>query len=105
MHRTVRLLAGSVVLASLAAALTGCAGGPGNVAGCTPKAESGQASQSISASGKFGSAPTVQFDTPIHVDDTQVSTLIAGTGAPLTSKQEVSADVTFLNATTGAEVT
>jgi len=104
-HRTARLLAGSVVLASLAAALTGCAGGSANVAGCTPKAESGQASQSVTATGRFGTAPTVKFGTPIHVEETQASRLIAGSGAPLTAKQEVSADVTFLNATTGAVVT
>ncbi len=104
MHRTARLLAGSAVLVSLAAALTGCAGGSGNVAGCVPKAVSGQASQTVTATGKFGSAPTVTFGTPLHVDDTQVSTLIAGSGTPLTAQQEVAADVTFLNGTTGAEV-
>jgi peptidylprolyl isomerase len=104
-HRTARLLAGSVVLASLAAALTGCAGGSATVAGCTPRAGSGQASQSVEATGRFGTAPTVSFDTPLHVEKTQVSELIAGHGAPLTAKQEVSAEVIFLNATTGAEVT
>ncbi|WP_375405789.1 FKBP-type peptidyl-prolyl cis-trans isomerase [uncultured Amnibacterium sp.] len=103
-HRTSRLLAGGAVLVSLAAVLTGCAGGSGNVAGCVPKAVAGQASQTIEATGRFGSAPTVTFATPLHVDDTQVSTLIAGSGTPLTAQQEVSADLTFLNATTGAEV-
>jgi peptidylprolyl isomerase len=104
-HRTVRLLAGSVVLASLAAALTGCAGGSGDVAGCTPEAASGQASQSITATGRFGTAPVVKFGTPLHVDATEATPLIAGHGAPLTAQQEVAAEVTFLNATTGAVVT
>ncbi|GAA2753722.1 FKBP-type peptidyl-prolyl cis-trans isomerase [Amnibacterium kyonggiense] len=104
MHRTVRLLAGSVVLASIAAALTGCAGGGGSVAGCTPPVGPGQASESVTATGKVGSAPTVSFDTPVHVDAPQVSTLVAGHGAPLTAKQEISTEVSFYNATTGAEV-
>lgn len=106
MLRTARLLAGCVVVASLAAALTGCSGGSaGSAAGCTPKAQAGQASDSVRATGAFGSAPKVSFDTPLHVDRTEVSSLIAGRGAPLSSRQEVSAEVTFLNATTGAEVT
>ena len=46
-HRTARLLAGCAVVASLAAALTGCAGGAAGVAGCTPQAQSGQASESV----------------------------------------------------------
>jgi FKBP-type peptidyl-prolyl cis-trans isomerase len=107
-HRTARLLAGCVAVATIAAALTGCSAGSsssGSVAGCTPKAQSGQASDSVRATGKVGSAPTVKFDTPLHVDQTQVSTLVAGHGAPLTSAQEVSAEVTFLNASTGVEVT
>jgi FKBP-type peptidyl-prolyl cis-trans isomerase len=104
-HRTARLLSGGVVLASLAALLTGCAGGSGDVAGCAPKAQAGVASQSVAATGRFGAAPKVTFATPISVQQTQVSELIAGHGAPLSGKQEVSAEVTFLNATTGAEVT
>jgi FKBP-type peptidyl-prolyl cis-trans isomerase len=103
-HRTVRLLAGSVVLASLAATLTGCAGGSADVAGCTPLARSGQASQSVAATGRFGTEPTVRFATPIHADTVEVSRLIAGTGAPLTAKQEVSTELTLLNATDGAVV-
>jgi peptidylprolyl isomerase len=46
----------------------------------------------------------VRFETPLHVNEVEASRLIAGHGAPLTSGQEVSAEVTFLNATTGAEV-
>ena len=104
MHRTARLLAGCAVVASLAAALTGCAGGSGSVAGCTPKASAGQASESVTATGRFGTAPSVKFATPIHVNETQVSEITAGHGAPLTSAQEVSTEVTFLNASTGAVV-
>jgi peptidylprolyl isomerase len=104
-HGTARLLAGCAVVASLAAALTGCAGGStGAAAGCTPKAVAGTASESVTASGKFGTAPTVKFPTPLHVNDVQVSELLPGHGAPLSAAQEVSTEVTFLNATTGAVV-
>lgn len=104
MHRTVRLLAGGVVLAAIAAALTGCAGGTGDVAGCAPQATSGTASESVRVSGPVDEAPTVRFPTPISVQDTQVSVIKAGHGAPITAAQEVSTEVTFYNATTGATV-
>ncbi|RIX27705.1 FKBP-type peptidyl-prolyl cis-trans isomerase [Amnibacterium setariae] len=104
-HATARLLAGAAVVASLAAALTGCSGGAGSAAGCSPLAQPGGASESVSATGRFGTAPTVDFATPIHVDETQVSSLIPGRGAPLQGAQEIAAEVTFLNGTTGQEVT
>lgn len=104
MHRTARLLAGCAVLASVAAALTGCAGGASGVAGCTPQAASGQASNAVRASGRFGTAPKVTFPTPTHVTTTQVSELLPGHGAPITAAQEVSTEITFLDATTGTVV-
>ena len=104
MHRTARLLAGCAVLASLAAALTGCAGGASGVAGCTPLAQSGQASESVKATGGFASAPAVSFATPIHVTTPEVSEILPGHGAPLAATQEVSTEITLLNATTGAVV-
>jgi hypothetical protein len=99
--RTVRLLAGSAVVAMAVAVLTGCAGGSASIAGCTPKAVSGEASQSVRATGDFGAEPTVTFDTPIRVSAVQATPLIQGTGAPITAAQEIVADVTFLDATTG----
>lgn len=104
MHRTSRFLAGCAVIAVCTAVLTGCAGSPGSSSGCTPEATAGQASMSVKATGAFGSAPTVTFDTPIRVSSTEVSTVIPGHGAPITAAQEVVADVTFLDATTGEPV-
>ncbi|MGN6444144.1 FKBP-type peptidyl-prolyl cis-trans isomerase [Amnibacterium sp.] len=105
MHRTARLLAGGVVLASIAAALTGCTGGTGSVDGCTPPVSSGQASESVRATGNVGTAPSVSFATPLHANRTEVSVLTPGHGAPISAAQEVSVEVTFLSGTTGAEVT
>ena len=95
-----RLAAGVVVAGLTAAALTGCstaASGSGCVA-------SGTASDSVTASGAFGSAPTIEFPTPLHVNSTQVSQLIGGTGDPLTAEQPITADLTIVNATTGKTV-
>jgi FKBP-type peptidyl-prolyl cis-trans isomerase len=103
-HRTARLLAGCAVVASIAAALTGCAGGASDVAGCTPLAQPGQASESVQADGAFASVPSVSFPTPMHVTTPEVTRILPGHGAPLTAAQEVSTEITFLNATTGAVV-
>lgn len=103
-HRTARLLAGSAVVALSVAALTGCAGGAASVAGCTPQVSAGVASQTIDATGRFGTEPRVTFDTPLRVDAVQASTLIPGRGTPITAAQEIVADVTFLDATTGEVV-
>ena len=101
--RPLRLIAGAAVLGLTALLLTGCSGA--GAGGCTPRATHGDGSAAISAVGRFGTAPKVTFDTPLHVDTTEVSTLIPGSGAPIEAAQEIVADVTILNATTGALVT
>ena len=99
-----RVAACGATLALVAVALTGCATA-GSSDGCTPRVTSGPASETISATGAFGSAPNVRFPNPMHVSDTEVSTVIPGHGAPLSGRQLVVADVTFLDGTTGAAVT
>lgn len=99
----IRLVAGVAATLLTAVALTGCsAGGPG---GCSPLATSGTGSDAVSVSGEFGAKPTVSFPSPLHVDRTQVTTDIAGSGAPISAAQQVVADVTFLSGTTGEVVT
>lgn len=104
MQRPSRLVAciGTVLLAAVG--LTGCASDPGS-GGCTPQVGSGAASASVKASGGFGTAPSVTFDAPLHVQATQASTLIRGSGAPIVAAQQIVADITILNASTGAVVT
>jgi peptidylprolyl isomerase len=109
MHSVPRLLvprlAGALTAVALAAAgLTGCAAGAG-AGGCTPQASSGQASQSVTASGAVGAKPTVHFATPQHVSRTEVTTLHPGTGAVIEPAQEIVAEFTILNGTTGKVVT
>ena len=95
-----RLAGGLISVALTAAGLTACSAAGG---GCRPEASSGEASQAVSASG--APTPTVRFPTPQHVRSTQVTTLRPGTGDPIQGSQEVVADFTIMNATTGKVVT
>jgi FKBP-type peptidyl-prolyl cis-trans isomerase len=96
-----RLAGGLIAVALTAAGLTGCAGAGGG--GCTPEASSGQAAQAVSASGT--PKPTVRFPTPQHSSSTQVTTIRPGTGDPIRASQEIVADFTIMNATTGKVIT
>lgn len=100
---SLRLVAGAAVAALAVVSLTACSAGAGG--GCTPLATAGSASESISVEGAFGAAPTVDFGKPMHVATTQVSTVIQGSGAPISAAQQVVADVTFIDATTGEVAT
>src|SRR4051794_4319906 len=104
LRRPIRLAAALASAAMLAAGLTACSagGGPG---GCTPGASAGAGSESVTATGRFGTPPAVRFATPLHVTDTQVSSLIPGSGPGVVPNQEIIADLTILNGTTGKVVT
>jgi hypothetical protein len=98
-HKTTALIAAIALLG----ALTACSNGTGSsIAGCDPAVSSGTASADVTATGKLGSAPKVEFPTPLFAKTSQVSTLIAGKGAPITAGQPVILDVTILN---GADAT
>jgi peptidylprolyl isomerase len=99
-----RLAGGLVAVVLAGAGLTGCAAGAGG-GDCRPQASSGEASESVTATGAVGTRPTVHFATPQHVARTQVSPLHPGAGAPIEPSQEIVAEFTILNATTGAVVT
>ena len=92
------LLTAGVVLT----ALTGCAPAAGG--DCDSPVTSGGASDLVSATGALGSTPDVDFPTPLKTDTTQVSTLIEGDGAPITSDQLIEMSFSFFNGTTGAPV-
>ena len=99
MRKTTALIAAIALLGGL----TACSGGTAaSTAGCDPVVLPGKASAVITAPGKLGSAPKVGFPTPLYTKTTQASTIIAGTGAPITAGQPVILDVTILN---GADAT
>jgi FKBP-type peptidyl-prolyl cis-trans isomerase len=82
------------------ATLTACS--PGSAAAdCTPPVTSGDASKLVSVTGEFGSAPTVDFPTPLKTSSTQRSEIIEGDGPGLTEGQKVQVDLSVYNATSG----
>lgn len=87
----------------LVAVLTGCSA-PGDAADCEAPVTEGAASKLVSVSGDFGSAPTVDFPTPVKTDTTQVSEIIAGEGAVLQPDQSALVDLSVYNGTTGAVI-
>jgi len=87
--------------ALLAAALTGCSAPGTAAADCTAPVTSGAASELINVSGDFGTAPTVDFPTPLKTKTTQRTQIIEGSGDPLVKNQMVKVDFSVYNATTG----
>jgi FKBP-type peptidyl-prolyl cis-trans isomerase len=70
------------------------------VAGCSPTVSAGDASKVVSATGKLGTAPVAKIPTPLYAPKTQVSTIIAGHGAAISSGQPVVLDFTSYNGRT-----
>jgi FKBP-type peptidyl-prolyl cis-trans isomerase len=64
-------------------------------------ADSGATSESIHVAGEFGSEPTVFFDSPISVDQTERSVAIEGTGDVVAFGDTVSISFSLYNGTTG----
>lgn len=71
-------LIGAAALVS--AALAGCTALPG-LGGCDPKFTPGDSSSIVTATGTIGTAPTVDFPTPLVSTTPQVSVVEAGDGA------------------------
>jgi peptidylprolyl isomerase len=82
---------------ALLGGLTACSGTASSIAGCDPVVTPGKASAVVTAPGKLGSAPKVDFPTPLYTKTSQASTIIAGKGAPITAGQPVILDVTIVN--------
>ncbi len=98
-----------VLVAGLIGTLSACAPGTATLtdtagASCvaTP---SGSASDSVTVEGEFGVAPTITFDTPISVEETQRSVIIAGEGPVAGPLSTVMVEVSLLNGATGDEIT
>lgn len=100
----VRKLPALIVAAGLLASLTACStsAAPGS-AGCQAPA-SGNASSVVTATGTFGSKPTVTIPTPVNTKTTEVSTLIAGHGQVLTDGTPTLIKYTIYSGKTGKEV-
>ena len=78
--------------ALLAASLAGCTAIPG-FGGCQPAYQSGDASSIVTATGKVGSKPKVDFPTPLVSSTPEVSVLESGDGALVRDGSQVDFDV------------
>jgi FKBP-type peptidyl-prolyl cis-trans isomerase len=97
----VRKLSALIAVVGLTAvALTGCTAAPG-AEDCTGGAPSGDASSLVTATGEVGSAPDVDFPTPLKAAKTQASEISAGKGAGVISGQKVDIEMAVYNGTTG----
>ncbi|SFN58033.1 FKBP-type peptidyl-prolyl cis-trans isomerase [Mycetocola miduiensis] len=86
----------------LMATLTGCA--PTSAAdACVPTAPDGAASKLIDVSGSFGSAPTVEFPTPVKAQETERTVVIPGDddGPVLTAAQSIRMSLAMFDGATG----
>ncbi|MHA6668236.1 FKBP-type peptidyl-prolyl cis-trans isomerase [Homoserinimonas sp. A447] len=97
-----RKISALLVTAGLVATLTACAGDPGYAA--CGQYESGDASSIIDVSGEFGSAPKVDFPTPIVTYNTEATQVIAGDGERITIGQPVRAELGIYYGSTGQEL-
>lgn len=96
MRRTAALIATVGLLAALSACSPSSA-----QADCTDGFASGDASAAVEATGDFGAKPDVTIPTPLNAKTSQVSTIIAGSGAPIEKGQLLTLDYTLLNGSTG----
>lgn len=85
-----------VAVLALGLSLTACASG-----GSQPLAQTGAATNAISVSGSFGSAPKVSMSTPLVAETTECNEVIAGSGEKIQDGQMVTVDLSVYNGTTG----
>ncbi len=80
---SVRKIAAILLAAAFVVSVAACSDLPAEVQNCVPAYTSGAASNSVSASGTFGSNPKAHVPTPTVTKRTEVTTLNAGTGLEL----------------------
>ncbi len=87
----------------IVASLSSCATAPFSQ-GCDSTVTSGPASSVVTATGALGSAPTVNFPTPLITKKIERSELITGTGHQITDGDVVVMKYTMANGTSGEVV-
>jgi hypothetical protein len=97
----VRKTSALIIAVGLIVSLSACTGS-GNSTTCGTGISSGDASSIVTATGKFGVAPTVDFPTPLYAKTTQRTELLAGHGALLHKGESATVEATILNGATGA---
>lgn len=92
------------VVASLAACAPADSTTAEQSSDCVPTA-SGAASEAVEATGDFGTKPTVTFDFPTDVSETQRSVTVQGDGDVAIASSVANAQFTLYSGTTGEELT
>jgi hypothetical protein len=100
----VRKTAALIVTFGMLAALTACSGTAG-AGGCESPITSGGASSVVTATGELGTAPKVDFPTPVVTQKTQRTELLPGNGPALQNGQAALVELTLLNGATNAVLT
>ncbi|WP_166791709.1 FKBP-type peptidyl-prolyl cis-trans isomerase [Cryobacterium frigoriphilum] len=85
----------------LMAALTACSGPGATAADCDVPVTDGPAADLVSVTGDLGTAPVVDFPTPLKTDTTQRAVLIEGEGEPTVSGQRLGIELSVYNGTSG----
>lgn len=96
----VRTLPVLLLAAGIVASLSSCATAPFSQS-CDSTVGPGDASSVVTASGKLGTIPTVDFPTPVVTKKLERSALIAGDGQSLAAGDVAIIKYTLLNGTTG----
>jgi len=100
----VRKAAALIVTFGMLAALTACSG-PAGAEGCDSPITSGGASSVVTATGRLGAEPKVDFPTPVVTQKTRRTQLLPGDGPALQKGQPALVELTLLNGATGAVLT
>ncbi|MDJ0336824.1 FKBP-type peptidyl-prolyl cis-trans isomerase [Cryobacterium sp. PH31-O1] len=82
-------------------ALTACASPGSAQASCDSTTTAGAATDLVSVTGDLGTAPDVNFPTPLKSATTQRSEIIAGSGEKIVAGQLISAEINIYNGTNG----
>jgi peptidylprolyl isomerase len=101
----VRTLPALIVAVGLVASLAACSSSESTRADCSTAPVSGDASESVTATGDFGSKTVVDFPTPLIAKKLQVTEVESGDGDALTEGDFADFQATIWNAATGEYVT
>lgn len=91
-----------ILSAGLLVTLSACSASGAN-SSCTPLAQDGKSTETITATGDLFTQPQVDFGIPIHATETQRKVLVEGEGTPAQPNDVVLTTFTLLNGST-AEV-
>jgi hypothetical protein len=97
----VRIYTAAIVTVGLVVSLSACASSSAPSGACTPTAESGAASELVTATGETGTEISVDFPTPLIADGVEVSTITPGDGAVVYPGQPADFHVSIYSGTTG----